>query len=139
MVSNFLSMLAMAAMSMAAAIPEAAVAPVSNIGPTGEIVGGSAASSGQFPYQVALLRSGSLFCGGVLINARTVLTAAHCSTIYSASQVQVRAGSLVSFTIQAIQLFPELSTDQKLDLCFRWNSCRCFKDRCSPKLQREHY
>jgi len=78
-------------LSMAAALPEAAAPPVAN---AGEIVGGSAATAGQFPFQVALLESGSLFCGGVLINANTVLTAAHCSVDYSASSVKVRAGSL---------------------------------------------
>jgi len=76
------------ALSMVAALP---VAPVTNIG---DIVGGSAATAGQFPYQVALLHSGSLFCGGVLINANTVLTAGHCSVDYAASSVSVRAGSL---------------------------------------------
>ena len=103
MAPRIVSALALAmlpALSMAAAIPEALSAtpiiPVADGGDLADIVGGSAAVAGQFPYQVALLRSNSLFCGGVLINANTVLTAAHCSVDYSASQVQVRAGSLVS-------------------------------------------
>lgn len=49
------------------------------------IVGGSPASPNQFPHQVALLRSGSLSCGGSLIANQWVLTAAHC--VYSGSQV----------------------------------------------------
>lgn len=49
------------------------------------IVGGSPASPNQFPHQVALLRSGSLTCGGSLITAKWVLTAAHC--VYSGNQV----------------------------------------------------
>nr|ACR15973.2 serine protease 35 [Mamestra configurata] len=45
------------------------------------IVGGSASSLGQFPYQAGLIidfnnRQGA--CGGSLLNARRVLTAAHC-------------------------------------------------------------
>lgn len=77
------------ALSIAAAVPAPQPA-----GDGVEIVGGSAATTGQFPYQVALLQSGSLFCGGVLLNANTVLTAAHCSVDTSASSVKVRAGSL---------------------------------------------
>lgn len=42
------------------------------------IVGGSPASRGQFPYQVALLRGRQLFCGGSLIADSWVLSAAHC-------------------------------------------------------------
>jgi trypsin len=60
-----------------------------------DIVGGTTASSGEFPYIVSLSRSGgSHFCGGVLLNAYTVLTAAHCSVGQSASSVRVRAGTL---------------------------------------------
>ncbi|KAH8808584.1 trypsin-like cysteine/serine peptidase domain-containing protein [Xylogone sp. PMI_703] len=60
----------------------------------GEIVGGTAAQLGEFPYIVSLSQSGSHFCGGVLINARTVVTAAHCSVGTSPSSVRVRAGTL---------------------------------------------
>jgi len=58
------------------------------------IVGGTPATAGEFPYIVSLSRSGSHFCGGALLNAYTVVTAAHCSTGVSASSVRVRAGSL---------------------------------------------
>jgi hypothetical protein len=60
------------------------------------IVGGTTASTGEFPYIVSLSKSGSHFCGGVLLNAYTVITAAHCSVGQSASSVKVRAGTLVS-------------------------------------------
>uniref|UniRef100_A0A182XIW6 Peptidase S1 domain-containing protein n=1 Tax=Anopheles quadriannulatus TaxID=34691 RepID=A0A182XIW6_ANOQN len=42
------------------------------------IVNGFPASLGQFPYQVFLIGDGSLACGGSLISAEWVLTAAHC-------------------------------------------------------------
>ncbi|KAH7032625.1 LOW QUALITY PROTEIN: trypsin-like cysteine/serine peptidase domain-containing protein [Microdochium trichocladiopsis] len=58
------------------------------------IVGGEAASAGDFPFIVSLSQGGSHFCGGVLLNANTVITAAHCSVGQSASSVRVRAGSL---------------------------------------------
>jgi trypsin len=67
------------------------------ISPRGDdIVGGTAAALGEFPYIVSLSRSGSHFCGGILLNARTVVTAAHCSVGMTASTVKVRAGTLVS-------------------------------------------
>jgi hypothetical protein len=72
------------------------IPPSTSVGSSSQIVGGSAATSGQFPYIVSLSKSGSHFCGGVLINARTVVTAAHCSVGQSASAVRVRAGTLVS-------------------------------------------
>lgn len=53
--------------------------------PPVRIVGGSAASANQFPYQVALLRQGSFSCGGSLITNKWVLTAAHC--VMSGNQV----------------------------------------------------
>lgn len=62
------------------------------------IVGGTTASAGDFPFIVSLSKSGSHFCGGVLLNAYTVITAAHCSVGQTASSVKVRAGSLVSYT-----------------------------------------
>lgn len=59
------------------------------------IVGGTTASTAEFPYIVSLSKSGSHFCGGVLLNAYTVVTAAHCTVGQTASAVKVRAGSLV--------------------------------------------
>ncbi|XP_053677081.1 serine protease SP24D-like [Anopheles nili] len=62
------------------------------------IVGGSVAKDGQFPYQVAVLRSNTLTCGGSLIDSRWVLTAAHCvysnGNLISASDITVIAGSI---------------------------------------------
>lgn len=46
----------------------------------GVIVGGSTATSGQFPHQVSLRSSGNAhFCGGFIINNRWVGSAAHVS------------------------------------------------------------
>nr|CAD7456465.1 unnamed protein product [Timema tahoe] len=59
------------------------------------IIGGSPAFQGQFPYQVSLRLSGSShFCGGVIINQRTVLTAAHCLQGVRTSDLRVIAGTI---------------------------------------------
>ncbi|KAJ4407992.1 hypothetical protein N0V91_003658 [Didymella pomorum] len=59
-----------------------------------DIVGGTTANAGDFPFIVSLQKSGSHFCGGSLINANTVITAAHCTVGQTASSLSVRAGSL---------------------------------------------
>lgn len=43
-----------------------------------KILGGQLAKSGDHPWQVLLLFGATLRCGGSIINANTVLTAAHC-------------------------------------------------------------
>ena len=78
------------AITMASAVPKP-----QSFERAGLIVGGEAAAAGDFPYIVSL-QSGSHFCGGSLLNANTVLTAAHCSTSTAPSSVSIRAGSLDS-------------------------------------------
>merc|ERR1712142_650498 len=62
----------------------------------GRIVGGTEASPGEFPHQIALLRGGvggSLMCGGSLVAENMVVTAGHCCDGQSASRPGVRVGS----------------------------------------------
>jgi len=53
-------------------------------------VGGSQATRGEFPWIVSL-RVGSHICGGTIVNANWIVTAAHCSD-YAASRYTVVAG-----------------------------------------------
>lgn len=63
------------------------------------IIGGGPASIAQFPFQVALYdpQAGSpaagFFCGGVIVDATHVATAAHCVAATAPSQIAVLAGS----------------------------------------------
>jgi len=85
---SLLLALAIPAVSFAAAIPQDQEV---------QIVGGTAAAAGEFPYIVSVqTSSGSHFCGGTLLNGNTVITAAHCAEGQTASRVRVRAGSNVS-------------------------------------------
>ena len=44
----------------------------------GRIVGGRDATIEEFPFIVALLLWGNFHCGGTILNANTVVSAAHC-------------------------------------------------------------
>ncbi|KAL7629903.1 UNVERIFIED_CONTAM: hypothetical protein RMT77_019978, partial [Armadillidium vulgare] len=57
------------------------------------IVGGKPADPKDWPWMAAILRkSGSQFCGGVLITDRHVLTAAHCVVQFTKNEIKVRLG-----------------------------------------------
>ncbi|MFZ5638585.1 MAG: serine protease [Pseudomonadota bacterium] len=64
-----------------------------------KIVGGTVAGSTDNRFQVALLTKSvannfdAQFCGGTLVKANVIVTAAHCSDFVTASQVQVLTGT----------------------------------------------
>jgi secreted trypsin-like serine protease len=95
---HFFVALALPAFCIAAAIPQ----EFTWDGPQEDIVGGEPAPAGAFPFIVSLQKSGSHFCGGSLLNANTVVTAAHCAVGQTASTLRVRAGSLVSLVILSL-------------------------------------
>jgi trypsin len=70
----------------------------------GSIIGGQAASEGEFPWQLQLQRSGAFTCGAVLLSAERALTAGHCVDGVPASQLRVVAGLLDRTDIERGQL-----------------------------------
>ena len=63
-----------------------------------EIINGSKASFGEFPFIVSLQNKSTEtethFCGGSIFNPRTIITAAHCIEYYDESMIRVVAGTL---------------------------------------------
>jgi trypsin len=56
------------------------------------IVGGTVVTPNSLPFQIALLRSGSLSCGGSIVSNTKILCAAHCTVNIVISNYQVVAG-----------------------------------------------
>lgn len=67
----------------------------SNYRNSSRIVGGQETTIDKFPYMVNLHRNGQFSCGGSLITARCVLTAAHCVYMIPVKDFVINAG--VSF------------------------------------------
>lgn len=85
------------ARTLKAAAPAASSGQASIIQP--RIVGGTAATAADNPFQVGLLMKAQTdnfraqFCGGTLIGPNVVVTAAHCSDFVTKEQVQVLIGA----------------------------------------------
>lgn len=96
------------------------IAPLAHAKPTAEssssrIVGGTPAETNEFPSQVSLQRFDRHFCGGTLVKADWVLTAAHCMSGLSPSDFKVKIGlnnlgetsNVETFSVRKIVVHPE--------------------------------
>ncbi|MCP3804364.1 serine protease [Allokutzneria sp. A3M-2-11 16] len=83
-----------AALGVAAtATGTAAAAPAKPSGDVSPmIVGGSPATTQQYPWTVALIYNGTQWCGGTLVAPNKVVTAAHCTVGKAPSTWQIAAG-----------------------------------------------
>lgn len=99
-----------------------------------DIVGGTVAQAGDFPFIVSLQKSGSHFCGGSLLNSRTVLTAAHCTVDQTASALSVRAGSLVRTSLFKFLMDHRryLRLTHRRTATLEEPSSRCPRSPCTP-------
>jgi len=93
-IKDLITALAIPAVVLSAAIPQDPEIPAWDEGSENDIVGGVSASAGDFPFIVSIQQSGRHFCGGSLLNANTIVTAAHCAEGQTASSLTIRAGSL---------------------------------------------
>lgn len=70
-----------------------------------DIIGGSESDIRQFPYQVSLRLNNDFFCGGIIIDAQNILTAAHCVCAIDYSECPVSASDL-SIVAGSTTLYP---------------------------------
>jgi secreted trypsin-like serine protease len=82
-----------------------------NGAPQPKIVGGSETTIGQYPWQAALVDTGTgnahqrQFCGGSLLTSRIVITAAHCVVDTAPSEIDVVLGrTTLSDTSQGVEV-----------------------------------
>jgi len=68
------------------------------------IAGGVDAAPGEFPHQVSMYLDGGFFCGGSLIEADKVLTAAQCCYGFSTREITVKVGDYRLFEGKEIKV-----------------------------------
>ena len=79
------------------------------------IVGGSSATRGAWPWQVALYRRNVFTCGGSLINPEWIVTAAHCvESINNGDSIGDYEVILGDYDRYALQ-FPEEIKNQSIE------------------------
>ncbi|XP_050441670.1 serine protease nudel [Adelges cooleyi] len=67
------------------------------------VVGGIASNPGAWPWLIALYQDGIFHCGGVILNDKWVMTAAHCVNQYQKHFYEVQAGILRRFSFSPME------------------------------------
>ena len=79
-----------------------------------QIVGGSEAPAHAYPYQISLqVTDGQDWyhnCGGSIIGADKIITAAHCVSLFSPSQLRVVAGDHDLFSSEGTEQIAQISS-----------------------------
>jgi len=92
--------LALAACCIATSIPPHDNSVSNSIEPRSPVINGFPARFNHAPYMVSIeLNNSHQFCGGTIINATRVLTAAHCVRVYPINHIFVRVGAFVGYPI----------------------------------------
>ncbi|XP_065568694.1 trypsin-1-like [Artemia franciscana] len=106
-----------------------------NLVPESKIVGGDPVNKGDVPWQVSLQREGffgrSHFCGGSILDADTVLTAAHCTDGQIPSGITVVAGDHVLSTTDGDEQVVGVASISEHP---EYNSRTFYNDICVLKL-----
>ncbi|RKH02559.1 serine protease [Corallococcus carmarthensis] len=76
---------------------------------TQEIIGGGIAARYELPYQVRIHVSGAFTCGGTLIRAGWVVTAAHCVQGVTPASMRIYAGDLRLGAVEADEQYRAVS------------------------------
>lgn len=132
--TSLLAGLALPILAMAAPTPTPQDSQIS------EIVGGEDAEIGEFPSLVAVVYEDGKWCGGSLLNADTVVTAAHC-TEYEASSYSIRAGTNVRLPVQSSMgaKYWCTETDGYADLGLGRHCVRCCYHHQPPRIRCWHH
>ncbi|XP_037937530.1 trypsin 3A1 [Teleopsis dalmanni] len=94
--------LLLALLGISAILTQANAASLNSTKPSVRIVGGLPANDINIPYVVSLVTYGYHFCGGAIINSRTVATAAHCLAHTTARLIKVHAGAKTRSTSEGV-------------------------------------
>ena len=92
---------------------------ITNVGPY--IVNGQWAARGAWPWQIMLKLNGEFQCGGVVLNNRWILTAAHCieDDLYVSETLSLRCYMAISISLSnslAVTLSPIVRRSQQRGL-----------------------
>ncbi|XP_059819327.1 complement factor I [Hypanus sabinus] len=86
---------------------------------TKRLIGGTEASQGQFPWQIAVYDGDFLNCGGVFIGGCWILTAAHCLRSHQITNYVVRIGK---YNKRNISKSEEILPIEKIIVHYKYNS-----------------